>query len=235
MNQRVFLSIVGGVVAVGAVAVVGLNALGPGRNFDGRGVGMMERMNTRAEWQERRSDDTGTYQGRGSGMKQGAGQGRGQGMHANRGNCLADECLAVDGLDYPVGTLSDAAKQALSDALDDEYKAWATYGAVMEKFGNIRPFIMISRAEEQHISSLKGLFEKYGLTIPENSYVSRVSAPATLAAACQIGVDAEIANAKLYQEQLLPAVTAYPDITQVFTNLMNASQDKHLLAFDRCN
>jgi len=53
--------------------------------------------------------------------------------------------------------------------------------------------------------------------------------------ACQIGVDAEIANAALYRDELLPAVTAYEDITLVFENLMNASQQKHLPAFEKCN
>ena len=57
----------------------------------------------------------------------------------------------------------------------------------------------------------------------------------TLTAACQTGVDAEIANADLYKNILLPIVTNYPDITAVFTNLMNASEEKHLPAFEKCN
>lgn len=187
-----------------------------------------ENMNQKALQSD--AGESAEQKGRRRGMN--AGQ---EGMHANRGNCLADECLAVEGLDYPVGTLSDAAKQALSRALDDEYKAVATYGAVMEKFGNVRPFIMISRAEEQHISSLKALFEKYALAIPANPYTSQISAPATLALACQTGVEAEIANATLYKEQLLPAVADYPDLAQVFTNLMHASENRHLPAFERCD
>lgn len=158
-----------------------------------------------------------------------------RGIRVNRGNCIADECLVVEGLDYPAGMLSDVAKQALIRALDDEYKASATYQSVLQKLGSVRPFSMIIRAEEQHISSLKALFDKYGVTIPENSFSPTVSALETLQAACQVGVDAEIANAALYRDELLPAVKEYVDITSVFTNLMNASQNRHLPAFDRCN
>jgi hypothetical protein len=124
--------------------------------------------------------------------------------------------------------------QSLEKALDDEYKAYATYDAVIEKFGNVRPFIMIIRAEEQHISSLKGLFDKYGLLIPENPYLGEIDAPETLTDACSTGVEAEIENAELYRKDLLPNVVEYEDITLVFNNLMNASQEKHLPAFERC-
>ena len=170
------------------------------------------------------------------GMRQGAGATGGQGRgNVDRGNCLSDECLLVDGLDYPAGDLTDAAKSALLSAIDDEYKAWSTYDAVMAKLGSSRPFSMIIRAEEQHISSLKALFDKYGIAVPENPYAGKIAAPDTMIAACQAGVDAEIANASLYRDSLLPAVKEYADISGVFTNLMNASQERHLPAFDRCN
>jgi hypothetical protein len=143
--------------------------------------------------------------------------------------------LSVNNLDYPAGNLSDQAKEALIEAINDEYKAHALYEKTIEKFGLVKPFSMIIRAEEQHISSLKSLFDKYGLEIPKDDWVDKVSAEATLQQACQAGVDAEIANAKLYKDKLLPMVSGYEDIGLVLTNLMNASQEKHLVAFERCN
>lgn len=159
--------------------------------------------------------------------------GRNQGI--NRGNCLADDCLQIDTVEYPVDQLPDSVKNALDRAILDEYKAYATYDAVLEKLGMTRPFSMIIRAEEQHISSLKSIYDKYGLEIPENIWVGTVDVPETLIAACQTGVDAEIANVKLYKEELLPVVKNYSDITNVFTRLMDASETKHLPAFQRCN
>lgn len=157
-----------------------------------------------------------------------------QNKQPNRGNCLADDCLLVSDLEYPAGELSVEVRDALEDAINDEYMALATYQSVRAKFGNVRPFSMIQGAEEQHIASLKALYDKYGLQVPENTWSTKVTTPASLQEACQVGVDAEIANAALYREKLLPVVTEYEDITGVFTTLMNASQQKHLPAFERC-
>jgi hypothetical protein len=158
-----------------------------------------------------------------------------QGNQPNRNNCLADDCLTVQGLDYPVGKLPNEVKTALDEAINDEYKALSTYEKTIGTFGQVRPFSMIKGAEEQHIASLKAIYDKYGLAVPENQWTDKIATPATLKQACQTGVDAEIANVALYKNKLLPAVTNYEDITLVFTNLMNASQQKHLPAFDKCN
>ena len=158
-----------------------------------------------------------------------------QRQNLNKNNCLSDECLAVNNLDYPAGNLSNQAKEALVEAINDEYKAHALYEKTIEKFGFVKPFSMIIRAEEQHISSLKSLFDKYGLEIPKDDWADKVFVEGTLQQECQAGVDAEIANAKLYKDKLLPMVSEYEDLQLVFTNLMNASQEKHLVAFERCN
>lgn len=185
---------------------------------------------------------SGNSWGNGNGVGTGSDNGTGNGMGAgannagvNRGNCLADDCLLVDDLEYPAGELSIEAQEALNEAINDEYKALSTYEAVIAKFGSTRPFSMIKGAEEQHIASLVAIYDKYGLDVPANNWSNQVVVPATLTEACQTGVDAEIANASLYRDELLPAVEDYEDITLVFTNLMNASQNKHLPAFDRCN
>lgn len=148
--------------------------------------------------------------------------------------CVGDECLQLENLEYPAETLPEDITTALKKAIDDEYKARSTYDAIISEFGNIRPFIMIVRAEEQHIAALKSIFDKYGIAIPENPYTN-ISVPETVQKACQTGVDAEIENVRLYKEDLLPVVSRYPDITTVFTNLMRASEEKHLPAFERCN
>jgi hypothetical protein len=151
----------------------------------------------------------------------------------NKENCLADECLLINNLDYPVGKLNDNIKKSLDKAIQDEYKARSTYEAVIKKFGSVRPFSMIIRAEEQHINSLKAIYDKYGVDIPEEKK-QQIVLPETLKEVCSIGVKAEIDNVKLYKEELLQNVSTHEDIVFVFTNLMNASQDKHLPAFERC-
>lgn len=152
-----------------------------------------------------------------------------------RYNCVADDCLAVDNLDYPVEELPDEVKGALTEAINDEYKALSTYKMIIARFGAVRPFSMIVGAEEQHIASLKALFDKYGITVPENTWLNKMDIPDSLQKACQTGVDAEIANAALYKDKLIPLVTNYEDITLIFKNLMDASEQKHLPAFENCN
>jgi len=135
-------------------------------------------------------------------------------------------------------TLTPDAEAALGSALQDERHAEAFYSAVIAKFGDARPFSNIIEAERQHEAMLIGLYETYGVALPENGYATGAlvapAAPETLVDACKIGVEAEIANRDLYDGNLLPAVEAYPDITLVMQRLRDASEENHLPAFQRC-
>lgn len=157
------------------------------------------------------------------------------GTEIDKKNCVSDDCLQVDELRYPAGVLPKDVIDSLNLAISDEYKAQTTYALILEKFGSIRPFSMIVRAEEQHISSLKALYDKYGVEIPKNAWEDNILVPDTIQESCSLGVKSEIENVNLYKEKLLPVVTEYADITSVFTNLMNASQNKHLPAFEKCS
>lgn len=128
--------------------------------------------------------------------------------------------------------LTETEIAALNEALDDEYKALATYEQVMADFGEVPPFSNIREAESRHIEALCSLFSRYGLSIPENPWLGKVERYSSLKIACEAGVAAEIANAELY-ERLLKA-TERADILTVFRNLRDASQQRHLQAFQRC-
>ncbi|MDP1665241.1 MAG: hypothetical protein Q8L79_08950 [Methylobacter sp.] len=80
--------------------------------------------------------------------------------------------------------------------------------------------------------ALFGLDARYGLPVPEIPWPGKVDRYASLQEACEAGVAAEIANAEIY-ERLLQA-TARQDILTVFRNLHEASQQRHLPAFQRC-
>ncbi|MDR9437298.1 MAG: DUF2202 domain-containing protein [Thiohalophilus sp.] len=129
--------------------------------------------------------------------------------------------------------MSETLTEILTEAIEDEYKARATYRRVLEEFGDVRPFSNIVEAEQRHINALLVLFTEYGLRVPEDNWPDRVETPATLLAACQEGVAAEIGNATMY-DRLLAASSDYPDIQSVLRNLQRASQENHLPAFQRC-
>jgi len=122
---------------------------------------------------------------------------------------------------------------ALSEALDDEYGAWATYDQVIADFGAAPPFSNIRDAEARHIEALLALYTFYGLPIPPNPWPGKTPRYASLREACAAGVAAEIANGELYGRLL--AATDRPDILIVFRNLQEASQQRHLPAFQRCS
>lgn len=128
--------------------------------------------------------------------------------------------------------LDDTEQQALRDALDDEYRAWATYDQVIRDFGPERPFTNIREAEARHIEALRTLFQRYGLEVSENTWPGRVPHYASAREACEGGIEAEIANAALYER--LMRSTSRQDILAVFGHLRRASQERHLPAFRRC-
>ncbi|HSQ69280.1 MAG TPA: hypothetical protein VLM41_04290 [Steroidobacteraceae bacterium] len=128
--------------------------------------------------------------------------------------------------------LNGTERRALEEALDDEYRAWATYDQVIADFGQVRPFSNIREAEARHIEALQRLFTAYALPIPGNPWPGRVERYASLQEACEAGVAAEIENGQLYDRLL--AATDRADVLGVFRNLQQASQQRHLEAFRRC-
>lgn len=120
---------------------------------------------------------------------------------------------------------------ALGEALDDEYKARATYEAVMQKFGVQRPFQNIMQAEIRHANALLRIFHDYQVAPPVDRWTGKITAPDTLQEAYALGVAAEIENESMYQK--LMNMTNHPRVLRVFENLRRASQENHLPAFQR--
>jgi hypothetical protein len=131
-----------------------------------------------------------------------------------------------------MNSLTEIEIQVLNEALDDEYHAWSTYDQVIADFGEAPPFSNIREAEARHIEALCMLFARYGLVVPENPWPGKVVRYASLQAACEAGVTAEIANGEMYERLLGSSLR--PDIVTVLRNLQAASQQRHLAAFQRC-
>ncbi|MEO1509132.1 MAG: DUF2202 domain-containing protein [Cyanobacteria bacterium J06633_23] len=129
--------------------------------------------------------------------------------------------------------MSENIRQVLVEAINDEYKARATYRLVIEKFGEVRPFINIVDAESRHIDALLPLFDKYGIPVPEDDWAARIEAPESVREACKVGVEAEIENGEMY-DRLLKLSEGYSDIQHVLQQLQRASIENHLPAFQRC-
>lgn len=121
---------------------------------------------------------------------------------------------------------------ALGVALNDEYRARATYRKVIERFGPVHPFVAILNAEDAHISALLDQFRRLGVEPPPDVWEERVTAPKSLAQACAQGVQAEVENDVLYG-RLLERVSDV-EARSVMLDLQRVSRTHHLPAFRRC-
>ncbi|MGD9904821.1 MAG: DUF2202 domain-containing protein [Vicinamibacterales bacterium] len=130
-------------------------------------------------------------------------------------------------------TLDPAVVALLTRAIQDEYRAEATYQGVIDDFGAVLPFVNVLTAEERHSAAIGRLFTSRGLAAPvSTSTPASVAHFASVTAACAAGVDAERLNIAMYDDLLRADLPA--DVRQVFSNNRSASLVNHLPAFERC-
>jgi hypothetical protein len=121
-------------------------------------------------------------------------------------------------------------EEMLTYAILDEYAAQATYQAILDAYGQVKPFSKIVLAEQKHIDLLLPLFETYGINVPVNNASDSVVLPDSIASAIATGVEAETLNIAIYEsflEQDLPE-----DVRVVFEYL-KAGSENHLAAFSK--
>jgi hypothetical protein len=173
---------------------------------------------------------TGNSYGPGSQPGNGAGAGSSNGP-GNRAGGNGTAARRGPGGGIALGPLSPAEVDGLIRAVQEEMGAQALYQSVLDAFGDVAPFNTIVLAEAQHLAALERQATKYAVSLPT---FTPAPAPtfATLAEACQAGVDAEIADAALYDE--LMAFTTHSDLLQVYNSLQSASLNQHLPAFEAC-
>ncbi len=125
-------------------------------------------------------------------------------------------------------TTNNDLQQTLVNALQEERLAAATYQAIIDKFGEVKPFTNIIEAEKKHIAAVENLMKLNGVPIPTNT--ATATAPKTLQDAYEIGIKVEKEDIALYDE-LIPQLNDSM-VKSVFTRLSNASE-RHLNAFER--
>ncbi len=137
--------------------------------------------------------------------------------------------------DYGVYALSEdgtyTVEEMLVSAIQDEYLAQATYNAIIETYGEIRPFTRIVLAEQTHIDLLLPLFAAYGIEVPANDAANYVVLPDSVSSALATGVEAETLNIAMYETFLNQ--TELPDDVQTVFEYLQAASQNHLAAFSK--
>ncbi|MFB9759000.1 hypothetical protein [Ectobacillus funiculus] len=130
------------------------------------------------------------------------------------------------------GALQDSSitlEKALTYALQDEYAAQARCDAVIQKFGAVKPFVRIKKAEQSHIETLLPLFKAYKVPVPKNQAANLTEAPVSLKAAFRVGIEKETDHISMYTKLLeTPGIPA--DVQRAMTTIRHASLN-HLAAF----
>jgi hypothetical protein len=137
--------------------------------------------------------------------------------------------------DYGIYALSEdgtyTVEEMLVSAIQDEYLAQATYAAIIEAYGEVKPFSKIILAEQTHIDLLLPLFAAYGIEVPVNDAAQYVVLPDSISSALSTGVQAETLNIAMY-DTFLSQVDLPADVQTVFEYLQAASEN-HLAAFSK--
>jgi hypothetical protein len=130
--------------------------------------------------------------------------------------------------------LSAESKEAWTRALDEEYRAEATYASIVTKLGSRPSFRAVSQLDRRQAWILESLGIAHGLELPSNAW-SSTGAPSdfkTTAAACRTGLESEKKVVALYDELLKKDLPV--DFRRAFEHLRGASADHYLHVFEAC-
>lgn len=147
-----------------------------------------------------------------------------------------DGSTVVYTVDLPDGVESGSPAAAAWEALmgtDGEYASYATYGAVIDRYGDVEPYVTIQTQEGHHIDALTRQLDRLGVAVPQNPYLGQLDAPDSLQDAAANWAAGEVANVAMYDSLMADATgDALTDaLTRVFTNLRRSSQESHLPMF----
>ncbi len=147
--------------------------------------------------------------------------------------CGGGDCPTAAAIATPVGgEMSAATREALAAALADERRARAFYQAVLDRHGRVMPFANIVNAEVMHARHVADLMTARGLEVPPDAQVFPAGeVPDTVAACCEMAMQAEIDNVALY-DRWLDKIDD-DSVREVLGRLRWMSQERHLPAFER--
>ncbi len=120
----------------------------------------------------------------------------------------------------------------LNAAYKDECKDQYFFKKAIEKFPDASGFIKIMNSEQNHVTTLEGVFNKYEIEIPKNLDFSDIVIPTALDNACAMGLKFEKENVDMYQNFLKTVTNNY--LKTVFEDLRDITINRNIPAVEKC-
>ena len=139
---------------------------------------------------------------------------------------------AEEGEEGYTGVLDEQELEGLLTAVDEAYRAYETYSAVIQDHGRVAPFSLIVRAEARQIDALLYLFQRYEIPLPENRWMGNAPRFDSIGDACADAARGEADSAELYRA--LVETTDRDAIISVYERIQSSSELRHEAAFSRC-
>jgi hypothetical protein len=131
--------------------------------------------------------------------------------------------------------ISEEALALMQEAIQDEYRSHTIYQQVVADFGEVLPFLHTMEAELRHAAALERLYRQRSL-VPPAPAAAVTEGPVrryeSVLAACTDSVQTEVDNVAIYDRLL--ALELPPDVRRVAEFNREASQERHLPAYQRC-
>lgn len=222
-TRRTVILVAAGALGLGGVALAAPALAGAGP-FDGPAASV--------------SPGPGWGGGMGHGVRNGAGGMMGPGAMGRDGGCAGLPVTAQQ------GTLTDAQKRTLAAMAQEEKLAQDLYAAFGNRY-DPRVFDRIANSEAQHLTTVRTLLQRYDVADPTaGTTAGKFSDPAVQATydkllaegnanqTAALGVGKKVEQTDIADLKAALAGLSAPDVTQVYTNLIAASE-RHLAAFTR--
>jgi hypothetical protein len=132
---------------------------------------------------------------------------------------------------YTGSTLTPEEIEFLNTAYKDEAKCQYFFKKVMEKFPDAG-FAKIMNSEQNHVSTLESVYNKYEIALPTNLDFSTITIPSSVDEACSIGLKYEQDNVEMYKNFLKNVTNTF--LKTVFEDLRDITTYRNIPAVEKC-
>lgn len=133
---------------------------------------------------------------------------------------------------YSGNNLSPEEIEFLNAAYKDECRDQYFFKKAYEKFPDAGAFAKIMNSEQNHMSALESVFNKYDIETPKNLDFSDIVIPSSSDEACATGLKFEKENVEMYKKFLLSVSNTF--LKTVFEDLRDITINRNIPALEKC-